>query len=176
MWTVLRGHFPGFCCNLLNHSSHLTRYSFNRFTQKIKTPECHIKNRTEVWLMSPVKVASKSLYESSAVSLFARLPTPVLLVAHGIAAMITVMLPGLFRVFPTVFKEKRHCSLSTFSIIKKHYPIFWKFFLIPPIFYDFGNNSLHPIFHHLLIKIIDAPLLLNCSLDSPDVPWIINMT
>ena len=35
--------------------------------------------------MLPVKVASKSLYETSAVSLFARLPTPTLLVAHSIA-------------------------------------------------------------------------------------------
>ena len=36
--------------------------------------------------MLPAKVASKSLYEASAVSLFTRLPTPTLLAARGIAA------------------------------------------------------------------------------------------
>ena len=76
--------------------------------------------------MSPVKVASKSLYESSAVSLFARLPTPVLLVAHGIAAMITVMLPGLFRVFPHSFQGKETLLIVYLFNHKKILPNFLK--------------------------------------------------
>ena len=40
-----------------------------------------------VSLMLPVEVTSKSLYETSAVSLFTHLPTPTLLAACGIAAL-----------------------------------------------------------------------------------------
>ena len=77
--------------------------------------------------MSHVKVPSKSWYETSVVSLFGRLPMPVLLAANGIA----VMIPCLFCIVPIVFEEKRHCSHSTFSN-------FWNFFPIPPSLYHFG--------------------------------------
>ena len=56
--------------------------------------------------MLPVKVASKSLYETSADSLFASLLTPMLLAAHGIAMTVTVTLPRLFCVFPHSFRGK----------------------------------------------------------------------
>ena len=51
------------------------------------TLECHIRKRVEVSLIRPVKVASKMLNETITVSLFTRLPMPLLLAAHGITAL-----------------------------------------------------------------------------------------
>ena len=45
---------------------------------------CHLQKVMEVSLMQPVKVASKMLYETIAVSLFAHLTMPTLVAAHGI--------------------------------------------------------------------------------------------
>ena len=61
--------------------------------------------------MRPVKVASNSLYETSAVSLFAGLPTPPLLAARGIAARTSRLL--VLRSSPR-FSRKREtaCSLQ----------------------------------------------------------------
>ena len=66
--------------------------------------------------MRPVKVASKSLYETSAVSLFARLRTPALLAARGIAAHTsrsqTRSHAYLFFVLPHGFSRKRKTARS----------------------------------------------------------------
>ena len=59
--------------------------------------------------MLPVKEASKSLYETSTVSHFACLLTPVLL---------AVTLSCLFGVFPTVFEDERDRSQSTWSCVQ----------------------------------------------------------
>ena len=58
----------------------------------------------------------KSLYETSAVSPFTRLPTPTLLAARGIAALKSRSQSRLhvtcFGSFPRIFEEKRDCSHS----------------------------------------------------------------
>ena len=57
-----------------------------KFSRQPGTGSQQYSREGGVSLMLPVKVASKSLYETSAVSLFTRLPTPMLLVARSIAA------------------------------------------------------------------------------------------
>ena len=61
--------------------------------------------------------SSKSLYETSAVPLFTRLPTPTLLAARGIATW--------FAFFPTdharTFEEKRDCSQSLVPTLLRVY-------------------------------------------------------
>ena len=67
--------------------------------------------------MLPVKVASKSLYETSAVSLFTRLPTRTLLGACGIAAPTSCSQSRshayFFAFFPTDFRGTERLSQST---------------------------------------------------------------
>ena len=64
--------------------------------------------------MLPVKVASKLLCETSAVSLFAFLPMPMLvalpLPRHAHSRVCTLYF--FLRSFPMIFEEKRGCSQS----------------------------------------------------------------
>ena len=107
--TFLRSHLPGFCCNLLNHSSHLTGYSFDRFTQKIRVS--YSKQRRGVISVTCQNVIK--LYETRAVTPFTHLLTPVLLAAHGIHCLFTVMLACLL-VLPSLhrFLRKRETAHS----------------------------------------------------------------
>ena len=57
-------------------------------------------------MMRPVKVASKSLYETSAVSLFAHLPTPTLLAARGFSIRSSYVTHAVTLIFPTDFRAK----------------------------------------------------------------------
>ena len=57
-------------------------------------------------MMRPVKVASKSLYETSAVSLFARLPTPTLLAARGFSTRRSYVTHAVTLIFPADFRAK----------------------------------------------------------------------
>ena len=57
-------------------------------------------------MMRPVKVASKSLYETSAVSLFARLPTPTLLAARGFSTRRLYVTHAVMLIFPADFRAK----------------------------------------------------------------------
>ena len=72
-----------FSCNLLNHLSHLKRdCSLINLCKKKSDIGVSYSKMGGVSLMRPVKVASKMLYETIAVSLSILLLTPVLLVAY----------------------------------------------------------------------------------------------
>jgi len=74
--------------------------------------------------MQLIKVASKMLYKTIAVSLFARLPTPALLATRDVAARrsyvrFTVMLARFLdlRCTPRIFEEERDFSQSNNDIL-----------------------------------------------------------
>ena len=67
--------------------------------------------------MRPVKVASELLYETSAVSLFTRLPTPTILAARGshitLTVLVTLARSFVLRSSPR-FSRKRETARSLF--------------------------------------------------------------
>ena len=67
--------------------------------------------------MLPVKVASKSLYETSAVSLFAHPATPVLLAACSNNVTVAVTLARSFCIFSPQFLRKRETAYSLASTV-----------------------------------------------------------
>ena len=75
-------------------------------------------------MIRPVKVASKSLYETSAVSLFARLPTPTLLAARGFSTRRSSVTHAVTLIFPTDFRAKERL-LAVYNCDRKgqSYPV-----------------------------------------------------
>ena len=105
---------------MLNNSSQLTRYSYDRFVENLRHWKVIFKKCTEVFLTKPVKVASEMLFETlnlqSLFSLVFGHPGYLQFLASPRAACMSCLPSFLFCIVSHGFSSKRDCLQSSFTI------------------------------------------------------------
>lgn len=105
-WTFLRGCLPGFSGNLSNHSSHFLNIASVDLRKTLDTGVSYSKRGGVIDVTC--QSSTKLLYETIAVSLFTRLPTPTSLVTLTVTPAHLLVLCSS----PQIFQEKRDCLQS----------------------------------------------------------------